>query len=302
MSTCDRIGPELAGHLLQMLDPAFHPILAARFCTGAVTWYPKADEGNQPPAVDVPERWGIWGAAVRDYERGYNHQPVQFLFAAIDVDKKDNVEVDDLPGKVAEALPEALVRTSSSGLGAHAFLVLNTPVMLANRAHAMLAARKLAAPYAARLEANGIKPDIVAHNMMWVTGGRQATIQNGRTLVVPADYWTDLPVPTVVKAAGSGECTTWADLGPRCQLVLSALAHADLIENPEVRVGAKYLLHIKPAQDALREIPWLRRFLTVESAGTRLHEHNAVLSTTNGELRLFSWVGHRNVFSLPLFV
>lgn len=298
----DRIGSELADNLLQMLDPGFQPILAARFRTGAVTWYPKADEGNLPPEPDVPERWGIWGAAVRDYGRGYNHQPVQFLSAAIDVDKKDNETVADLPAKVAEALPEALVRTSSSGLGAHAFLVLNTPAMLANRAHALLAARKLAAPYAERLERLGIKPDIVANNMMWVTGGRQSTVQNGRTIIVPQGYWADLHVPGASKAVGTGECTTWAGLGSRCRLVLSALAGAGLIEDPETRVAAKYLVHIKPTQDALRELPWLRRFLTVESAGTRLHEPNAILSTTNGELRLFSFVGHRNVFALPLFV
>lgn len=300
MTPKDLVGPELWPKLYEMLDFGFHPILAARYCNGSVTWYPKAEEGNLPPAEDTADRWGVWGAAVRHYDIGYNHQPVQFLFASIDVDAKDNPGLD-LPARVAEALPEALVRTSSSGLGAHAFLVLNTPVMLANRAQALFAARKLAAPYAERLERNGIKPDIVANNMMWVRGGKQATVTNGRTIVVPSDYFTSLPIPVATKAAGSGECVKWADVGPRCRTILKALAAADLIEDPEKRVAASYLVHVKPVQDALREIPWMRHLLTVKSAGTRLHEHNAKLSTTNGELRLFSWVGHRDVFTLPLF-
>jgi hypothetical protein len=90
-------------------------------------------------------------------------------------------------------------------------------------------------------------------------------------------------------------------LGPRCRAIVDALIAARLIVAQGDVVAARALVHIKPVQDALRTLPWLAPYLTVQSAGTRLNEPNSVLSIRDGKLELFSFVTGQTVLSLPTF-
>lgn len=289
-----RAASDLIGDLYKRRSQNWLPILAYGFENGAVTWTPKAEEGNRP-RVTGAVKLGVWGGAVKSYDLGFNQQPCELLWAGIDVDAKGDQTYTgaDLPGAVATTLPEAMVRRSSSGLGAHVFLHLENPAIFPTKSEAQSAAQTIARPYVDRLAKAGIKSDIVGRNQLWVLGGKQSMVQLGSTInpeiVVPE-------AREIVATIGSGGSVPLESFGPMCRRILETLELHDVIKL-QGGVSRRYLCHIVRAQEALGTIPWLKPALRIESTGKRLDEPNSILSVQDGFLMLWTFVqGGRTVF------
>lgn len=286
------------------------PILALKFegDRPRITWCPKADEARKPEwsRSHPPQRIGVWGGAVETYDKGFNQQPVELVFIGLDIDhkKSDNahVPIGELPARVAAILPQALVRTSTGGLGVHVFLILDKPIRCGSKAAAQNVAECAAVQYVSTLKQNGVEADIVARNMLWVTGGKQRTIQVGGTISVEWDaVYEKTETVETLPVAGSGDAVRYDQLGQKCRDILASLHLAGLINSLDIK--SRYLLHIKPVQDALCHLAWLIPCLTVQSAGTDLSSPNCSLRLSDGRMTLHTFVGGgKTLFSIPLGV
>ena len=303
-SRVDSGGEKMAGnpidHVFRQVNAGWNPILCFGFSSGAMTWVPKSQAGNSPPRTF--NRLGIWGGCVRDYDVGFNQQPCLLCAALLDIDAKNghNGGVKNVSDEVAAALPEAYVRTSSGGSGAHAFLVLENPIECSAKRSAQRIAARIAAPFVQRLERAGIKADVVARNQLWIAGGRQVDVTLGTTVSCDVVAVPDQPTPS--PAPLHSEPVIISGVGKRCCEVLTTLADAGLIQRDN-RAAAQYHLHIKTVQDALRPIGWLRGspLYSVTSAGTRPEQPNSVLSLGDGVLSLWTFTGGGlECFRLPL--
>lgn len=287
------------------------PILAFE-TPGGFHWLPKSQSGSFVPNSAAIKKLGVWGGTVETYEIGFNQQPCELVFAGIDVDWGKQIWninpaggipselCGPLPDNCAKIIPEALVRRSTSGLGAHLFLRLAKPIRCNNKLEAQRLACEIARPVARRLEEHQIKPDIVGHNQLWVWGGHQETTND-------PNYWIDpqIEAPKQLKVAPAvtegEEALFFNSLGPTTQKIIQKLHDHNLVRIPPSGVlGTTYHLHIAAMRAALEGI--LPSVDWPHSAGTRLHEHNCVLNLSEGMLKLFSFVEHRTVISLPLGV
>lgn len=288
-----RAASEIVADLYRRRTANWVPILAYGFANGSLTWTPKAEEGNRPRATGAV-KIGVWGGACETYERGFNQQPCELLWTGIDVDAKGGQTYagGDLPEAVAAVLPEAMVRRSSSGLGAHVFLHLEYPAVFPTKLEAQRAAQVIAAPYVERLSKAGIKSDIVGRNQLWVFGGNQVTIQLGHT-INPA-----IEIPEIVLPADSSPGILPLDsFGPMCRRIIETLDTNGVIRI-NGGVAKCYRFHIEAAQIALRTIPWLKSVMNVT---TTYDKPNAVLLVKSGFLILYTFSGGgKTVFKFPV--
>lgn len=253
-----------------------------------INWCPKAcHAGSMPQVVD---RIGCWGGTVETYEKGFNEQPVHLAFLSIDVDHKDNPQVC-LVSRVTAALPEAMVRTSTSGMGVHVFIRAETPFEYPSRVEALQAAQKLSEPYADRLVQAGVKPDIVGTNMLWVTGGKQETIQDGDYVSLPR---VDVTPVALKRSVGYGQVAL-AEMGPMCRRVMTGLMEAGAIRKGEV-CGTRHMLHVAVVEQVLEKTLGLKPI--IKSRATKLNEPNCLLTIDAVELRIHSFVSNKTVFSI----
>lgn len=234
----------------------------------------------------------------------------------------------DLPTACAAIVPGALVRRSSGGYGAHIFLRLSEPIRCANKLAAQALACEIAKPVAARLREHSIEPDIVGHNQLWIWGGQQETIndpkcwidfdeEKKKELLLASNQVQQVHAASCSEAKGD-EINLLEAFGPVSKSILTTLHDFGVIRlHSSGACAQSYNVHIKAVQDALWNgyyrtqraqvqpppyYDWLRKITFPHSAGTRLDEHNAILSLSEGQLSLFSFVGHKQLLNIPLGV
>ena len=294
---------ELKQKLYGQAPDGWKPILTYKFSSGAVAWAPGAQRGREPVTGAGVIGIGVWGGCVRNYSVGFNAQESLLTFIGIDVDGGNHADGNDggnLAERVAAAVPEAYVRTSKSGLGAHAFLILSNPPTYPTKLTAQAAAKIFAEPYVARLASAGITVDKVGVNQLWVwsAGGLQRDVQAGQLVTWVAPAMTPVVAST---AGGTGEAVPKARLGPRCRQIVETLERAGLIRTNADHVATRYMVHIKPVQEALcAALPWIAKFCTVNSPGTNLAQPNAIFSLRDGSLSIYSFAAGANVIRLSM--
>ncbi|HEY3319012.1 MAG TPA: hypothetical protein VGP72_00850 [Planctomycetota bacterium] len=246
-------------------------------------WSPRSERGRSLPPVEQLEYISVWGGMVEHYDAGYEQQPVQLVFGGLDIDRDDNPDVSNLPGTVARILPEAYVRISGGGFGAHVFLVWKEPLLCGSRSQAQALAQRMMSPFIERLHAGGVEHICSTVNALkiWSIDGWQRDVQMGELIDVDLDNLPALPRSSHGGRASGRAAVTLADCGPLVRRIIAAL---------EIPVGnsgelpRQWNCHVVEAQQALKE---LVPFETC-SAGTELQNPNAFLAISDRGIALLS--------------
>ena len=247
-------------------------------------WSPRCDVGRPLPRLEDCEYYSVWGGMVENYSRGYEHQPVQLVFCAIDVDRDGNHNAGiSVPSVVAAALPEAYVRVSTGGLGAHCFLVLNAPIFCSCRSAAAELSQRILIPYIARLHDGGIEHICSTINPLkvWSVGGSQRDDSLGGYIDVDL---AALPPAPSYSCAGRGSGRAAVKLGDCGDLTRRIIAALRIPVGAQGELPSKWSCHVKAAQRSLRG---LLQFET-SSSGTKLFENNAFVAISERGVALFS--------------
>jgi hypothetical protein len=138
-------------------------------------------------ADPLPDGWpvhGYRGVCVRDYRKPADAAHVLLCWAGLDIDYGDNKHIDNLVDKCCAVLAdECIIRTSKSGRGVHAILVLRSPLEVPYSLAASLA-KNLIQPRAQKLTDAGVVTCVSGLPNLWLwsaTGLQRTVVDNGYT-------------------------------------------------------------------------------------------------------------------------
>lgn len=153
-----------------------------------VTWHP----GRKTCAIpkNLNGFIGFTGRIYETYTKPMGKQSYEQHWIGIDIDAKDNPELDKK--RVCEILPDARVRTSRSGNGLHALFKLEKPVLVPAGRNINQAITKNLQKYRDALSSSGIIP-CSAHSLnFYLVGGKNEWVSDNDKTIQWADYGSDV--------------------------------------------------------------------------------------------------------------
>ena len=163
----------------------------ARADKRALIWIPGV-YGTDDLELMRAEKHGIFrGATGRGFEfpsDPKDSQPSYVVWGGVDIDAEDNpnTTAEWMAECLKSSIPEASIRTSSSGKGLHVIFRFSHPILLQDNCATSLPnqiARHFISPYYERIQKLGIKTCVWGCRMFWLWGGANQWLHQSRLFV-----------------------------------------------------------------------------------------------------------------------